>query len=129
MFSTQLRSARPALGLVALLTIALVPSSSRAESIYFHNDTPITVTVYASCVFRGVVRQATPVQLLPKMSSPALKLPGNKLIRIQDQRFPSRILFQGTIPGGDEDLHFAIQPDLPGPRVGLRRVPPPKPMP
>ncbi|SRR6266540_7468743 len=129
MFSTQLRSARPALGLVALLTIALAPSVSRAEAIYFRNETSITVTVYASCVVRGVVQRATPVQLLPKMDSPALKLPGNKRITIQDPRFLGRVLYQGTIPGGDEDVHFAIQPDPSLPRVGLRRVPPPKPMP
>ena len=126
MFSTETRSGRPALGLLALLTIALAPSTSRAQAVYFRNDTSMTVTIYASCVIRGVVMRATPVQLQPKMSSPALKLPGTKLIYIQDARFPGRDLYRGTISASDDDRHFAIQPDSPGPRVGLRRLPPPK---
>ena len=62
MFSTETRSGRPALGLLALLTIALAPSASRAQAVYFRNDTTVTLTVYASCVVRGVLMQATPVQ-------------------------------------------------------------------
>jgi hypothetical protein len=123
MFSKEPRLGRPILGLLALLTIALVPSASRAQAVYFRNDTPVTLTVYASCVFRGVVMRATPVQLQPKMVSPALKLPGTKLIVIQDARFPGRALYQGTIPASEDDRTFSIQPDLPAPRVVLRRLP------
>ena len=123
MFSTETRSGRPALGLLALLTIALAPSASRAQAVYFRNDTSVTLTVYASCVFRGVVMRATPVQLQPKMSSPALKLPGTKLIWIQDARFLGRDLYRGTIPASDDDRSYAIQSESPAPRVGLRRLP------
>ncbi|MBI1914957.1 MAG: hypothetical protein HYS12_09515 [Planctomycetes bacterium] len=125
MFSTGTRSGGPALGLLALLTVALAPSASPAQAVYFRNETQMTLTVYASCVFRGVVLRATPVQLQPKMSSPALKLPGTKLIVIQDARFPGRALYQDTIPASDDDRSFAIQPDLPAPRVRLQRLSPP----
>jgi len=67
--------------------------------------------------------RATPVQLQPKMSSPALKLPGAKLIIIQDARYPGRDLYRGTIPASEDDRTFTIQPDSPAPRVGLRRLP------
>ena len=127
MFSTSTRSVLPVAGLVTLLTVALTPSASRAQAIYFHNDTSLTLNIHASSVFRGVVMQPTPVRLLPKKDSPPLKLLGNKMIIIQDARFPGRDLFRGTIQASDDDLYFVIQPSRPVPRVGLRQVPPPRP--
>jgi hypothetical protein len=128
MFSIQPLSARLSLGLVALLTTALAPSTSRAQAVYFRNDTTVTLTIYASCVFRGVVMRATPVQLQPKKLSPALKLPGTKVIDILDARYPGRILYRGTIPATDEDRYFSILPDQQAPRLRLVRLPPPMPM-
>jgi len=72
MFSIQTLSARFPLRLLALLTIALVAPAARAEDIDFRNDTTVTLTIYASCVVRGVIMRATPVQLQPKQVSPAL---------------------------------------------------------
>src|SRR4051812_849880 len=108
MFSIQTFSARFPLGLLALLTIA---PAARAESIDFRNDTTVTLTVYASCVARGVIMRATPVQLQPKQVSPALNPPGTKVIDIQAARFPGRILSRGTTPASDDDRHYSIVPD------------------
>ena len=111
-------------GMLVLLTTA---STSCAQAVYFRNDTSATVTIYASCVYRGVLLRAVPVQLQPKMVSPPLKLPGTKVILIRETRPPARALFSGTIPAADEDRTFAIAPDQPAPRVKLNPIAPPTP--
>src|SRR5437660_4466889 len=105
MFSKQPRTVRPVWGLAALLTIALAPAASHAQGIVFRNDTGMTLNVYVTSAPRGVVLRAPPVQLVSRMSSAPIRLPGNKVVIIQDARFPGRAIFQGTVPASDDTLY------------------------
>src|SRR5262249_54231408 len=121
MFRIQMFSTRSLLGLVALLTIALAPSTSRAQAVYFRNDSSTTVTIYASCVVRGIVMRANPAQLRQKKVSPPLNLAGPKLIATQAARSGGP-LSQDTTPDSDDDRYFSIVPDQPAPRLKLQRA-------
>ena len=66
-----------------------------------------------------------PCRLNPRATSPALTLPGTKVISISDARFPTRPLFEGKVPPGDSNLYFSIQPGFPPPRLRLQSLPAP----
>jgi hypothetical protein len=124
MFSTQHRSVGMAWRSAALLTVLLAPAAARAQALVFRNDTTMAVVVHTSSVFKGKVFRASPHLLSPKAASPNVILPGNKVVIVYDARFPTRALFQGTIPASPTNLLFSIQPDLPPPRVKLQQVKP-----
>ena len=113
--------------LLTLLIVCLAPAAASAESIRFRNETAGPVIVKTSCIIRGAVQQGPTFLLNPMDVTPAIVLPGNKIITICDgPRNPNRVLFQGTIPAGTDDLSFGIVTDVPPPRVKLeaRRFPP-----
>jgi hypothetical protein len=119
MFSTQHRSW---LSPLVLLAAALAPAEGRAQAIVMRNDTPMAVVVNMSSVYQGKLFRVRPQLLSPKAASTPLSLPGNKVVTIFDARFPTRSLFQGTIPASPSNLAFSIQPDLPAPRLKLQQV-------
>jgi hypothetical protein len=108
--------------LPALLIVCLAPAVTQAETIRFRNETMGPVIVQTSCIVRGTVQQGPRYLLHPGDMSPAIALPGNKIITIYDNpRNPNRVLFQGTIPAGTEDLSFGIVADAPAPRVKIEQ--------
>lgn len=105
--------------LAALLIVCLAPAAAPAQSLRFHNDTKGAVLLQTACVDRGIFRQGPRFQLLPDRETPAILLPGNKIITISDPRMPTRVLYQGTIPASLEEQRYSIVPDMPVPRVKL----------
>jgi hypothetical protein len=103
----------------ALLIVALVPATASAENIYFHNKSNGTLEIQTSSIVRGMVQRFPTIRLDVGGASPAIALPGNKIVTIYDPRFPNRPLYQGTIPAGPIDLHFDITPDVPPPKVKI----------
>jgi hypothetical protein len=112
--------------LTALLIVCLAPAAASAQHLRFRNETSGVIIIQTSSVVGGVVRQGPRYQLNPNDVTPAVLLPGNRIIAIYDNpRNPNRLLFQGTIPAGTEDLGFGIVADAPAPRVKIepRRLP------
>jgi hypothetical protein len=120
MFSPQHRSPGPAWLVVALLTATPAPAQPHGGAIVLRNDTPYSVRVNVSSIYRGHLLRAPSYQLLPKAVTPAITLSGNKVVVISDARFPTRVLYQGTIPASDEHIKLSIQPDRPPPRVTVK---------
>jgi hypothetical protein len=119
---------RSCLCLPALLVVALLPAALRAESITIQNTSGVPVVVQASCIVRGQVNRAAPAMLAPNDSTPAIQLPGNKVITIYDAKTPNKVLYQGVIPGGNQDLNLGIVVDpKTGKFVKLDKLPAPTP--
>jgi hypothetical protein len=112
--------------LLAVLILGLLPGVGSAESLSFQNKCDAPVVLQATSVFRGVVWRGRPYLLKPGDSTPAIALPGNKIITVLDPKVPNRVLFQGAIPAGPTDLYFHIVPDPSPPRVRMQRTPPPQ---
>jgi hypothetical protein len=113
--------------LAALALACCWPGNAEAENLVFRNDCTAPVVVQAVVVFRGTIRRDKPYLLNPGDMTPAIALPGDKVITVYEARVPNRILFQGAIAAGRKDLFFGVVPDaLPGRvRLDLRRMPPP----
>ncbi len=108
--------------LPALLIVCFAPAIASAESIRFRNETMGPVIVQTSSVVHGTVQQGPRYLLSAGEVSPAITLPGNKIITIYDNPSkPNRVLFQGTIPAGTEDLSFGVVADTPAPRVKIEQ--------
>jgi hypothetical protein len=124
---------RHRLSLLLALLACGVPAVARAENLVFRNECGAPVVVQAVSVFRGRVFRDRPYLLNPGDATPAVAIPGDKIITVYDAKVPNRILFRDAIPGGRADLHFGILPDaVPGrARIELRRppAPPTPPMP
>jgi hypothetical protein len=96
--------------LAALATFALLPAGLRAETLVFRNDTNAPLVIQGACVINGRLRHDQPIAMAPGAVA-RIVLPGNKLITVYHAKLPNRILFQGTIQEGKEDLFFSMQPD------------------
>ncbi|HKB35350.1 MAG TPA: hypothetical protein VKD72_02785 [Gemmataceae bacterium] len=108
--------------------LALVPGSLCAQNLILRNDTQTAVLVRPMSVFMGAVRRDRPILLNPKASTlPPITLPGDRIIIIYDANVPTRMLYKGTLPANPPNVAYAIQPDLPPPRVKLVPIPYPGP--
>jgi hypothetical protein len=105
--------------LAGFFAVLLAPAVANAESLNFRNETPVPVVVQGACVVRGVLVRDRPYLLAPGDKSPAIALPGNKVITIYEAKVPNRVLFQGVVPAGTDDQVFDIQAD--GPRVKIEK--------
>jgi hypothetical protein len=106
-------------GLLALLLLLGMSAGARAENLYFRNDTKMPVIVHVVSVFNGVPTRARPYLLNPKARTPAINLPGDKIITIHDGNVPTRILYQGTLAAGLLNRSYSIIPATPAPRVRI----------
>ena len=114
-------------GLVALLMAAPAPAGARAEELLFRNETNSPIIVQAACVVRGVLRRDRPYLLKPGDVTPAIVLPGNKLITIYDGLNTNHVIFQGAIPGGLGNQAFSVGVDPTGGVVVAPKAMPPGP--
>jgi hypothetical protein len=96
--------------LAVLAVFALLPAGLRAETLVFRNDTNAPLVIQGACVVNGRLRHDQPIAMAPGATA-RIVLPGNKLITVYHAKLPNRILFQGTIQEGKEDLYFSMQPD------------------
>jgi hypothetical protein len=108
--------------LLALVAVCLLPGLATAESIYVRNECPVVVIVQAASVVRGVLRRDPPSQLKPNDITPAITLPGNKIITVHDVR--GRVLHQSVVPSMNDDHHYGIIPD---PLTGRVKIEPRRP--
>src|SRR3954453_13083931 len=113
------------LGVLAVLVICCLPDKAPAETLVLRNECQAPVVVQAASVVHGVLRRDRPYLLNYRDATPGIMMPGNKLITVYDAKVPNRILFQGAVPAGRDDLLFGILPDRPPPRVRLEMRPPP----
>jgi hypothetical protein len=130
MICTAMNTLRGSPGRLAscLLAVLIVCAGARpaaAQALQFRNECNAPVVVQAVSVFRGVLRRDRPYLLKPGDVTPGILLPGDKVITVYDAKVPTRVLFQGTVPGGAGDMHFSILPN--GPRVRVQLRPPPQP--
>jgi len=82
-----------------------------AEVLIFKNDSKVALVVQGACVINGKLKRDQPMLVQPGGTARVL-LPGDKLINVYDARQPNVALFQGTIPGTNEDKAFSMVPDL-----------------
>jgi hypothetical protein len=99
-------------GLLALLLMLVLAGTGKAEILLFRNDTRMPVIVHVVSVFNGVITRERPHLLNPKSRTPAIKLPGDKIITIHDGNTPTRILYQGTLPASLLNRSYSIIPDM-----------------
>jgi hypothetical protein len=118
--------------LLAGLIVGFLPAAASAEDITIKNDLNQPVVVQAACVVGKMLMRDKARALKPGDSTPAIALPGDKVIFIYDAQNPNVILGQVPIKAGKEDLNFAVvaipKPKPRGPKVTLELIkPPPKP--
>jgi hypothetical protein len=109
--------------LATLAALALLPAGLRAETLVFRNDTNAPLVIQGACVINGRLRHDQPIAVGPGATA-RIVLPGNKLITVYHAKLPNRILFQGTIQEGKEDLYFSMQPDPVIGKVKMEQVKP-----
>lgn len=127
MNSTGHRSGfRPRL-LAGLFVVLAMPALASAEALQFQNEAGAPVVVQAACVVRGRLLRDRPYLVQVNDKSPAIVLPGDKVITIYEAKVPNRVLFQGVIPAGLEDQAFSIKLDAKPPGLKLEKIVPPKP--
>jgi hypothetical protein len=115
---------RMCLRLLAVLILALLPAALHAESITIQNTTPVAIVVQASSIVGKQVNRAAPAMLNPTDATPGIQLPGNKVITIYDAKTPNKVLWQGVIPAGNQDLNLGIVVDpKTGKFVKLEKLP------
>jgi hypothetical protein len=105
--------------LAGLALVLLTPGPARAEMLHVKNETTTAVVVQAACVVRGALVRDRPYLLNANEKSPAINLPGNKVITIYDAKVPTRVLFQGVVPATADDQVYTIQAD--GARLKLEK--------
>jgi hypothetical protein len=96
------------LRLPAVLVAVLLPTALHAETITITNTGPAGIVVQASSVDGKKVHRAAPAMLNPNDTTPAIQLPGNKVITIYDAKNANKVLYQGVIPAGNQDLNLGI---------------------
>src|SRR3954447_414747 len=108
---------RPSPRLLAVLLAALLPASAAAEMVTVRNETRGPLVVQGACVVRGRLMRDRPRLLAPGDATPAIAMPGDKVLTVYEPRNPNRVLYQGVIPAGTDDQTYRLVPDGPG---GLR---------
>ncbi len=108
---------------LAALIVCLLPAPAAAELLTFRNECPAPVVVQAVSVFRGRVFRDKPYLLTTGEWTPAIALPGDKVITVYDAKVPNRVLFQGALPASLENQRDGIVPDRPPPRVRMEKRP------
>jgi hypothetical protein len=112
------------LRLPAVLVVVLLPAALHAETITIQNTSSVPIVVQASSIVGKQVNRAAPAMLNPNDATPGIQLPGNKVITIYDAKTPNKVLYQGVIPEGKQDLNLGIVVDpKTGKFVKLEKLP------
>ena len=108
--------------LLSFLGLVALPAAGQAAWMGFRNDVNVTIVVQGSSVVQGEVRLGKPHLLYPgEVSWDCIVQPGTKQILIFDTK--KRLLLNGTVTAGADDLFFSVQIAPPG----LARLVPLKP--
>lgn len=95
-----------------------------AENIVVRNKSASPVAVQAATVLRGMLVRDRVHLLQANESTPAIALPGNKVVTIFDARNANRVLIQVPVNASPEDILFDVNSDPNSPTgVRLDRVP------
>jgi hypothetical protein len=116
--------------LPAVLILCGLPGLAPAQGLTFINECRAPVVVQAVSIGPGgLVRRDRPYLLRPGDMTPAILLPGDKVITVYDARVPNRILYQEAV-AGHVQARFGLTDRLPGRvRAEIRHPPPPPPPP
>ncbi len=93
----------------ALALFCLAGFSFADTVLLIKNDTNDVVIVHVSTVIGGKVLKDPTVQVKPGKTM-TTRLPGNKVIQIEDAR-SLKPLFNGVVPADKDDQHYLIMPD------------------
>jgi len=116
-------------GMLAFLLLGVFPVTADAAKVAFRNDGPTPIVVQGTIVVRGQVQRGKALQIQPGQSASYDQMPaGNASITVYDATQPNRVLFQGPLTVGTDNLYFSVKPDPPGPKAKLDPVKPPMPM-
>jgi hypothetical protein len=127
MYSRRRSLSRHGPRLLALLIVLCAATQAPAQAIRLASEVPGPVVVQVTAVFKGRLYRSEPVLLKPGASSPAITLPGDRIITIYDARAPNVVLFRDGVPAGTDDLYLAVIPNKGKMPVTLeKRKPPPK---
>jgi hypothetical protein len=94
-------------GLLAMAALGGLPAALRAETLFFRNDTKVSLVVQGTCVIRGRVFNDRPNLLKPGEKC-RITLLGDKLITIRDAKAANRIIHKSKIDGGTVDQYLLI---------------------
>jgi hypothetical protein len=97
--------------LLAVLIAGALPAAAHAEGLSFRNDTNGPIIVQAGVSVRGVMKPGRPYLLNPGDSTPAIVMPGDKVIFVFDGKNPNVTLCQVPIAGTPGDKSFNVAPD------------------
>jgi hypothetical protein len=115
--------------LLAGLIVLCLPAAAAAGDITVKNDLNVPVVVQGACVVKGMLQRDKPHVVKPGDSSPAISLPGDKVIFIYDAQNPNIVLGQVPVKDPPKDVTMAIvpipKPKRNGPKVTLELVKPP----
>ena len=106
-----------------VLALGLCSIQAEAAKLAFRNDGPTPVIVQGTCLVRGSVVRGKPLLINPGQTATWDRMPaGTASVTVQDGRLPARTLYQGSIVVDTDDLYYAVQPDLPGPKAKLKAL-------
>jgi hypothetical protein len=110
--------------LLAVVLVALAAAPASAESVTVRNDTRTSLVVQGASLVGGRLVRDRAHLVRAGDSTPAIALPGDKVITIYDPRAPNRAIGQGIVPAGPADQTYRIVPDGGGVRLERDRPPP-----
>jgi hypothetical protein len=120
------RNVGPCRRLLGGLLVLLLPAIAAAQNITIKNDLKQPVVVQAVYVVSKMLKRDKPYALKPGDSTPAIALPGDKVIIIYDAQNPNLILGQVPLQANKEDQSFAVvpipKPQPRGPKVTLEKT-------
>ena len=96
-------------------------AQAQAGIILLRNDTQMTVLVNVSSVAGRRIFPGSAAARQPQARGP-VRTAGHQIINLYDARFPTRPLFQGTLPASPLNMTLSIQPGTP-PLLRLVPVP------
>lgn len=114
---------RLAFWLPALLASVLLvaPGSACAENILVKNNSGQPVVVQGTAIVKGQLVRDRAHLVQSTEVTPAIVLPGNKVLTVYDARNANRVLTQIPLPGGNLDMVLEIVPDPTSPG-GVRLI-------
>ncbi len=124
-----MRTARHALAgwvpfVAGMLLSGFAAERCAAEQLLVRNESQGPLVISVVGVVGKSLRRERPVLLHPKDVSPAITIPGNKVLTVIDGRAPNRVVFQGVIKASAKDQFIAIVPGMPM-RLEMRKSFPP----
>jgi hypothetical protein len=90
------------------------PTTAEAAMIGFHNTLKKNIYIEAVSIIRGRAFRDKPLLIKPGQVSWHTNVPpGNRVIYVYGAGPPVRLMYQGTVAVGAQNLFYAVQPQQP----------------